>query len=62
MQNSTGSFGDYVSNKILCRQQTDRHRHTQRDTEMGDHFFRTLEVMTRRENMKVAIRPMDSIT
>ena len=29
-------------------------------TEWGDHFFRNLEVMTRRENMKVAIRPMDS--
>ena len=25
-------------------------------------LFRTLEVLTHRENMKIAIRPMDSIT
>ena len=33
-----------------------------RQTETGDHFFHTLEFMTIRENMKVAIRLLDSIT
>ena len=35
---------------------------TDRETEIGDLFFRTLEVMTRRENMKVISRPINSIT
>ena len=38
------------------------HRQTDGQMETGDHFFRNLEVMTRKENLKVAIRPMDSIT
>ena len=49
------SFGDYVSNKNQDRPWTDR------PTDTGD-IFRTLGVMKRRKNMKVAIRPTDSIT
>mgnify|MGYP005984438915 FL=1 len=33
-----------------------------RQTERGDQFFHILEVMKRRENMKVASRPMNSVT
>ena len=32
-----------------------------RQTETGDYFFRSLGVMKRRENLKLAIRPSDSI-
>ena len=59
------TIGPVVS-EIICpvKMDTDRQtaRQTDRQMETGDHFFRTLKVMTRRENMKVAIRPMDSIT
>ena len=35
---------------------------TDRQTETGDLFFRTLEVMTHRENMELISRPIDSFT
>ena len=55
-QNMT-TIGPVVS-EITCLIKMD----IDRQTETGDHFFRILEVMTRRENMKVEIRPMYSIT
>ena len=33
-------------------------RQTERQTETGEYFFRTLRVMKRRENIKVVIRPL----
>ena len=51
--NRSSSFGDYVSNMNMD---------TDRQTETGDYFFRTFGVMKCRENIKVAFRPMDSIT
>ena len=44
--------------KITCLRRIDTY---DRHTETGDHIFRTLGVMKRRENRKLAIRPMDSI-
>ena len=38
------------------------YRQSDREMETGDYFFRTVGVMKRRENIKVAIRPMDSTT
>ena len=48
-----------VVSEITCSVKMDADT---RQTETGDLFFRTLEVMTRQENMIVATRPMDSIT
>ena len=35
----------------------DRHQ-TDRESETGDYFFRILGIMKRRDNLKVAIRPI----
>ena len=51
-----------VGSEITCLKKMDTDRQTDKQTERGKHFFRTLEVITHRENMKVAIRLMDSIT
>ena len=54
--NRSSSFGDYLSNKNRHRGWTDR------QTEMRKLFFRTLEVITHQENIKVASRLTDSAT
>ena len=59
INNRASSFGDYVSNKTVYRQ-TDRQ--SDRETETGNNFFRIVGFMKRRENIKVAIFLVDSIT
>ena len=61
IQNLT-TIGRVVS-KItrLIKMDTDT-RQTDRQMETGDCFFRTVGVMKRRENIKVAIRPMHPTT
>ena len=46
--------------EITCLIKMDTNtKQTERQTETGDYFFRSLGVMKLRENITVAIRPMD---
>ena len=60
--NRFSSFGDYVSNKNGYRQAVRQTgRLTDRQTETTDYLLYIVGDMKHRGNIKVAIRPMDSI-
>ena len=52
----------YILLEIICLIKIRDGRHTDRQTETGDLFLRTLGVIKDRKNVKVESRPTDSIT